>query len=200
MLESMITNPRPTRAECADVANAVLDGTDCVMLSGETANGEYPGEAVRMMANTCVEAESIIDYDGLDFHIRAQTLKKYGYLTAPESICSSAVKSAWDLQATLICVLTETGNSARMIAKYRPNVPIMVLTPSPSVARQCTGYMKNCVSVVLPSTHGAEALLLKAISDAKEKGIVKVGDSVVTVSGSKETTGATNIVRVFLVA
>ncbi|CAE7615660.1 PYK, partial [Symbiodinium microadriaticum] len=95
MLESMISAPRPTRAECADVANAVLDGSDAVMLSGETANGEYPCQAVQMMADTCLEAESMIDYDFVGDKIRHETLKVHGMLSPAESVASSAVKTAY---------------------------------------------------------------------------------------------------------
>ena len=168
-------------------------------VSGETANGDYPGEAIRMMANTCVEAESIIDYDGVDTKIRLDTLAAFGCLSAPESVCSSAVTCAWDLKASLIVVISETGNSARMIAKYRPLAPIYVLTNNAYVARQTTGYMKNCFATALPNTHGSEALCTSAIAECKTKGLVKSGENVVCVYGSKECVGATNMVRIMTV-
>lgn len=192
MLESMITSPRPTRAECADVANAVLDGTDCVMLSGETANGEYPGSAVRMMASTCVEAESVFS----DSTIREKVLSAFGHMSAAESIASSAAKTAFDVKAKLIVVLTETGNTARLIAKYRPSVPVYVVTTAPFAARQCNGYLKNCTSKVVEPAHGVEANISEAIADAKNNGWLVTGDLVVAVFGSKEQPGATNMVRV----
>lgn len=200
MLESMISSPRPTRAECADVANAVLDGTDCVMLSGETANGEFPGQAVRMMASTCAEAESIIQYDQQDAFIRSQVLLSRGAMDATESIASSAVKTAWDVKAKLIVVLTETGTSARLIAKFRPSVRILVLTPQAHVARQCTGYVKNCVCwVIPPGVSGNETIIQAGIAEALAKGWIAPGNLVVSVFGSIEKAGATNMVRVITV-
>merc|ERR1719503_424032 len=128
MLESMVTNPRPTRAECSDVANAVLDGTDCVMLSGETANGEH--------------FEAAVNYDGLYQAVRNSTLAKYGTMTTAESIASSAVKTAIDVGAKAIIVCSESGATARQIAKFRPGMPIIVLTRNGSTARQCYGVVK----------------------------------------------------------
>jgi pyruvate kinase len=200
MLESMIANPRPTRAECADVANAVLDGTDCVMLSGETANGEYPADAVRTMANTCLEAESMIDYDSVYDKIRHDSLRVNGKMSPAESVASSAVKTAYDTDAKMIIVLTETGTSARLIAKYHPGVPILALCPYPDVARQCQGITKNVRSSVLASMVGTESILLKAIETGKELGWCQSGDSVVCVHGSKEcASGSTNLLRVYTV-
>merc|ERR1712048_317073 len=107
MLESMVTMPRPTRAEASDVANAVLDGTDCVMLSGETAAGAFPINAVSIMRRICEEAESVLDYNGLYLNIRMGMLK-FGPMSSAESICSSAVKSTVDSNCPLIIALTET--------------------------------------------------------------------------------------------
>jgi pyruvate kinase len=197
MLESMITNPRPTRAECADVANAVLDGSDCVMLSGETANGEFPNEAVNMMASTCVEAESLIDYDAQYDHIRHKMLANGMVLSPSESIASSAVKTSRDVDAKLIIVLTETGNTARLIAKYRPSRPILALTSHEDIARQMNGYMKNTKARLLPTMGGTEQIISDALKYAVDTGFAATGDSIVVVHGSREATaGSTNFMRV----
>lgn len=201
MLESMITNPRPTRAECADVANAVLDGSDAVMLSGETANGEFPNQAVAMMADTCLEAESMIDYDAVGESIRRSSLLYQGMLSAPESIASSAVKTAYDVKAKALIVLTSSGLTARYVAKYRPQMPILVLTAMGHVARQTQGYLKNCESAILGSMLGTDAILIKAQDMVKRKGWVAPGDKVVCVYGLQEgVTGTTNMMRVIVVS
>merc|ERR1719285_602493 len=114
MLESMVKAPRPTRAEASDVANAVLDGTDCVMLSGETAAGDFPLNAVTIMRRVCEQAEEFIDYRSL-YASTAAGLS----VDSVEALCASAVKAAIDAKAALIVALTETGSTARMLAKYR---------------------------------------------------------------------------------
>lgn len=180
MLESMITNPRPTRAECADVANAVLDGSDCVMLSGETANGEYPNDAVRMMANTCIEAENLINYDSTFEKVRQAHLEKFGQMSAEESLASSAVKTAWDVRASAIIMITSAGNCVRAVSKYRPAVPTFALTAEPWVARQCQGYMKNVHSKVVETAKiPPENLIVSALAEIQGEGWVKSGDKVV---------------------
>jgi len=132
MLESMISAPRPTRAEASDVANAVLDGSDCVMLSGETAGGQYPTEAVSIMAKICVEAESMIDYRKLYADIRYFTPLP---MSTAESVAAAAVSTILDLQIDLCIVLTDTGKIARLVAKYRPKVPILACSVSAPVVR-----------------------------------------------------------------
>lgn len=127
MLESMIKAPRPTRAEASDVANAVLDGTDCVMLSGETANGDYPLNAVTIMAKICCEAEKMIDYKRLFQDLRIYTPQPFA---TSESIASAAVSTVLDLGLDLIIVITDTGKIARQVAKYRPPVPILACSVS----------------------------------------------------------------------
>jgi pyruvate kinase len=132
MLESMIKAPRPTRAEASDVANAVIDGTDCVMLSGETANGDYPLNAVTIMAKICVEAEKMLDYRRLYNDMK---LYSTGSLPTAEAVSSAAVATVLDLNIDLIIVLTDTGKIARYVAKYRPNVPILACSISMPVVR-----------------------------------------------------------------
>src|SRR5271166_2331596 len=134
MLESMIDNPRPTRAEASDVANAIFDGSDSVMLSAETASGRYPREAVAMMARIVVEAESNMG----EFTQRRR--RDRHALSVAETICESIAHAAEDLPMGAIAVFTETGNTARMISKYRPQAPIYAFTPNVSVAQRINLY------------------------------------------------------------
>eukprot|EP00191_Tetraselmis_sp_GSL018_P017116 CAMPEP_0177577978 /NCGR_PEP_ID=MMETSP0419_2-20121207/76_1 /TAXON_ID=582737 /ORGANISM="Tetraselmis sp., Strain GSL018" /LENGTH=622 /DNA_ID=CAMNT_0019066337 /DNA_START=417 /DNA_END=2283 /DNA_ORIENTATION=+ len=140
MLESMGKSPRPTRAEAADVANAVLDGTDCVMLSGETAAGDYPVKAVEVMNSICKEAEASIDYSTLFASILRQAPMPMSPL---ESLASSAVRTAHKVHASLIVVLTRKGETARLVAKYKPVVPILTVAvpmlTSDSLTWTCSG-------------------------------------------------------------
>merc|ERR1711963_783149 len=169
MLESMTGLPRPTRAEASDVANAVLDGTDCVMLSGETAGGKFPINAVSIMRRICEEAEAVTDYESLYLGLRMGTLQKFHKMDAVESVCSSAVKATIDAACPLIVVLTETGHTARSVAKYRPKAPILAICASETTIRQL-----NVVRGVTP------------MLTASFVGMVKSGDSVVAVHGQKE--------------
>lgn len=161
----MTASPTPSRAECTDVANAVLDGTDCVMLSGETAKGQYPVQAVATMARICIEAEgssahtpstgrnrrwwlASLDYPGLYSRLRAATLKP---IHICEAVASSAVETAIDIRASLIIALTDSGYTAKCIAKYRPQARVLAVTARPAVARQLAGlsrYEVFCAQLV----------------------------------------------------
>ena len=183
MLESMIANPRPTRAECSDVANACYDGTDCVMLSGETANGCYFRQAVEIMARTCSEAESSVNFNELHQSVCNSVKKRY-QLNASESLASSAVKTAVDVGAKAIIVYSESGATARRVAKFRPGVPVAVLTPSARVARQCFGMLKGCYAYVVDSLEDTENLNMEVMRECRIAGIAKVGDPVVILCGT----------------
>lgn len=196
MLESMIVNPRPTRAECSDVANAVLDGTDCVMLSGETANGEHPIAAVTIMGRTCVEAEGSVNFDSLYQAVRNSTLGRYGFINTSESIASSAVKTAIDVKAKAIIVMSESGNTARQVAKFRPGMPVKVVTTSPQVARQCYGSLKGCSAYVVDSMEHEDEGTKQCMEELKAAGKASPGDSVVIVHGTVAKAGATNTMKI----
>jgi pyruvate kinase len=196
MLESMITNPRPTRAECSDVANAVLDGTDCVMLSGETANGEHPTAAVHIMSYTCCEAEGAQDTTMLYQAVLNSTLSQYGTLSISESIASSAVKTAVDINAKAIIVCSESGTTATQIAKFRPGRPIHVLTSSERVARQVYGLLRSCNAEIMAHMGDMHSHIDKYIEDFKNSGQAQAGDPFVVVTGTITQKGATNLMRV----
>jgi pyruvate kinase len=196
MLESMITNPRPTRAECSDVANAVLDGTDCVMLSGETANGEHPTAAVKIMAETCCEAESAVNFDSLYQAVRNSSLSLYGNLSTSESIASSAVKTAIDINAKAVIVCSESGATALQVAKFRSGRPVVVLTSSDRVARQVYGVMKGCDARVLESLESTDKIVNEVVVGMVKAGKACAGDAIVVVHGQSTRVGATNTMRI----
>ena len=183
MLESMTFNPRPTRAEASDVANAVLDGADCVMLSGETAKGSYPKEAVSTMAQVCLEAEAAIFYKAMASDI---DLVQPMPTDMADSIANACVNAATHHEAVLIITLTSTGTSPRLISKYRPRCPIMVIARDPNIGAACNLH-RGCIPfhypVPKPATTGEVALDVEerfafAIKVATEQGLCKVGDTV----------------------
>ena len=141
MLESMIGNPRPTRAEMTDVANAVLDGVDAVMLSGETANGDFPDAAVSTMAAIMQNAEQLVETQRLFKFIRNRTPKP---MSDAESICNSAVQTAIDIKARAILVLTSSGRAAGLVSEYRPRQPVFVMTDNPTLAASCRSRFGQC--------------------------------------------------------
>ncbi|BAM81868.1 pyruvate kinase I [Cyanidioschyzon merolae strain 10D] len=197
MLDSMIKNPRPTRAEVSDVANAVFDGTDCVMLSGETAKGLYPVQAVQTMVNICMEAERALDHAAVFQAIR--NFARSHELSVTEAIASSAVKAAYDLKATMILCLSETGRTARLVCKYRPSCPCLVLTSNELTARQCL-LSRDCFPVVVGSMIGTESLIARGLQTARASGIVATGDLVILISGMREgVSGSTNLLRIITV-
>lgn len=196
MLESMTTNPRPTRAECSDVANAVLDGTDCVMLSGETAGGEHPRAAVKIMSETCTEAECAVDFNVLYQAVRNSSLKAHGKMTRSESIASSAVKTSIDLNAKAIIVCSESGLTAQQVAKFRPGGPVVVLTTSERVACQSFGVLKGCDAVVVPTLEHLETVVTQTINKLVKDGKASPGNPIVVVQGTNAIAGSTNTMRI----
>src|SRR5690606_28530602 len=131
MLESMVSLPRPTRAEASDVANAILDGTDAVMLSAESAVGQYPVQAVQMMARIARRTERTLDHFAIMRRMQADS-----DITVPDAISRATVSAAAELGAAAILTATQSGYSARMVSKYRPRAPIVAVTPHARVVRR----------------------------------------------------------------
>jgi len=183
MLESMINNPRPTRAECSDVANAVYDGTDAVMLSGETANGPYFEQAIQVMARTCVEAESSRNYNNLFQAIKNSIEKEKGALSAGESLASSAVKTAIDIQAKLIVIMSKNGKMANYVSKFRPGVGALMLTPNLTAARQFSGLMLGMHTIQVDSLENWEELVEETCHELLHSSMMQKGDKIVIISG-----------------
>jgi pyruvate kinase len=207
MLESMTSALTPTRAEASDVANAVLDGTDCLMLNTETSLGRYPVETVSMMSDICREAEGTIDHVKQSAELREEQLKREqasgtagsSGVSVTEAIASSSVRATFDLHAAVIIVLTETGTTARLVAKYRPHIPIITVTSSEQTARQSL-VTRGLFPLLVGSMLGSENLIPRVLLAATRLGMCKAGDLAVVTSGSREATaGATNDMKVITV-
>jgi pyruvate kinase len=193
MLESMTTNPRPTRAEASDVANAILDGTDAIMLSGETAGGDYPVEAVETMARIAERTERALSYREI---IESAGVERH---KTTEAIAHATVQLAYELGAKLIITPTTSGYTTRMVSKYRPKAEIFAFTDSEQVARHLN--LRWGVEPAASSSpwKDAEEMADMAAAAAKERGLVAAGDRTVVTSGIRLGEGNTNAIRVYTV-
>lgn len=192
MLDSMIKNPRPTRAETTDVANAIYDGTTAIMLSGETANGAYPLEAVQTMARIAERAEASIDYNA---RMREDDTTLFQQDTT-SSICHATCSIAAELNAAAIITVTMSGFTSSMIARYKPSCQIISCTTSRLVWRQMN-LQWGVKPLLIPQENTAEDLFREAVVAASEAGYVKKGDRVVLTAGMPlGVSGNTNMLRI----
>ena len=194
MLESMITNPRPTRAEASDVANAIFDGSDAIMLSGETAAGHYPVEALQTMAKIAIRTEAGLNYSNI--------LLSRGLSVQPTTtgaVSHATVQMAHELGAAAILTSTESGYTPRMVSQYRPQATIVAVTPREKTARRMQ-LLWGVYPVIGPTSTDTDSMVNNAIKGALSTGIVKDGDLVVITAGVPSgLAGTTNMIRVHVV-
>lgn len=191
MLDSMQRNPRPTRAEASDVANAIFDGTDAIMLSGETAAGKYPIESVMTMARIAERAEAALEHR--EIFIRQSNAQQ---TTVTEAISQAVANSALDLNARAILTATESGYTARMVSKYRPKAPIIAVTPSDQVLRRLS-LVWGVVPVKGEMCASTDQLFELAVDASVKAGHVALGDTVVITAGVPVgRSGTTNLIKV----
>ena len=195
MLESMIYRPRPTRAETNDVANAVLDGSSAVMLSGETAAGGYPLQAVRTMANitSMIEQSEVFKREVMNQILGMDMLRKQ---TVTEAVGLATRDLAISVKASYITCFTHSGSTARLIAKFRPSVPILAFSPNKSVVQYlCLSW--GVTPILIDELESVDELLLFAPEYLKKNGLVKTGDAVVITAGVPVgSSGKTNMIKV----
>lgn len=194
MLDSMIRNPRPTRAEASDIANAIFDGTDAIMLSGESANGKYPVEAAKTMARIAQAAEEKLNYDAI-----LNSKKEQHVQNVPNAISLATCTTAAELNASAIITATQSGHSARMVSKYRPACPIIAVTPNPKVARSLA-LNWGVLPISAPKMHSTDELIEKSVAISLNSGFVEKGDLVVIAAGIPVSyAGSTNMMKVHVV-
>ncbi|GAA0177600.1 pyruvate kinase [Clostridium sediminicola] len=194
MLDSMMRNPRPTRAEASDIANAILDGTDAIMLSGETANGKYPIVAAETMSNIAKTAEKRIDYKSV---LKRKVVEFQANVSS--AISFATCTTAQELNAAAVVTATQTGNTARMVSKYRPQAPVIAVTPSERVARSLA-LNWGVYPLLAKMVYSTDALISESVDKAVEAGIVKNGDLVVVAAGIPvQYSGTTNMLKVHIV-
>ncbi len=193
MLESMIENPRPTRAEASDVANAIFDGTDAVMLSGETASGRYPRDAVAMMGKIVVQAEA-----SMAESVQPKRRRGPRVLSIAETICESVAHAAEELHMEAIASFTDTGTTVRLISKYRPKAAIFGFSHSITVCNRMN-LLWGVFPLHHPPAQTVEAMVNGAEQSLVKRGLLKVGDVVGVVGGTKMSTGSTNFMRLHVI-
>jgi pyruvate kinase len=189
MLESMVASPRPTRAEASDVANAIFDGTDAVMLSQETAIGQYPVESVATMARIAREAEATP-------YLSAPPPPAVGKLDVPATVCRAAVQMATDLGARAIVAFTESGATARYVSRFRPRTPILGLTTSEAARRRMALFWGVETATPLGIGTQVRGMIDEADERVVREGLLAPGDLIVVVAGSPGGRGGTNRVLV----
>ncbi len=194
MLESMISNPRPTRAEVSDVANAIFDGTDAVMLSGETAVGKYPEEAVEIMAQIITAAETQPRYSAETFpHPKGEE-------SIPDAIAQAAVQAAERLRARAIVAFTQSGATALLVSKYRPTIPIIAFTPHQEICQMMPLYWGVYPQIMKPITN-TDLLIEKVEKNLLQKGIGHRGDIIVLLMGAPiYKKGTTNLLKILKIS
>ncbi len=191
MLESMIDSPRPTRAETTDVANAIFDGTDAVMLSAETSIGKFPVQSVKMMASIARAVERKLPYEQILAERRSWLVRE-----TDELISYSACQSAYSLQAAAIVAFTQSGSTAMRVSKYRPGVPILALTPDKAVSGRLLLYW-GVRSYQITEPASVDELFAMGARLAMEKGVAKAGDLIIITAGVPiGESGSTNMLKV----
>lgn len=194
MMDSMIRNPRPTRAEVADVANAIYDGTDVIMLSGETASGKYPVEAVTMMVDIAKATEASLNYDQI---LKERSRVKDAGIT--NAIGHATCTSAQGLKATAILTPTATGYTAQVVSKFRPRAPILAFTSTEQVARHLS-LAWGVTPIVTEPVDSEMDVFLDAINKSVKKGYIADGDTIVITAGAPVGVGGmTNMLRIHIV-
>ncbi|MGL4989580.1 MAG: pyruvate kinase [Sarcina sp.] len=192
MLDSMMRNPRPTRAEVSDVANAILDGTDAIMLSGESANGDWPLEAVQTMATIAEETEKSLSYE-------MATSKAKNHIPAIAGVISrAACNAANELDAAAIISATKSGATASRLSQCRPVCPIVAVTSNERVAKRLALFY-GVMPVVAQEMNSSDEIMTKTVEISKEQGFVKAGDTVVIAAGLANEVGATDLLKVSVV-
>lgn len=194
MLESMIDNPRPTRAEASDVANAIYDGTDAVMLSGESAAGKYPVEAVAMMAKIVSETEEQIRLDPPTVTRARRTTS----LSVAETICECMAHAAEDLDLSAVAIFTESGSTVRLLSKYRPEPPIYALSPYQKVINR-TMLLWGTYPILCERFNDTDKLVNVAEEILEQSGYVQKRQVVGIVAGTRTRSGATNFMRLHMI-
>lgn len=192
MLESMTVHPRPTRAEASDVANAIFDGSDALMLSAETAVGRYPSEATRMMARIVAAAEASPRYGWYTRQRRASE----ELLRVPEALCETVAHMAEQLNLRAIAVFTQSGSSARLVSKYRPRVPIYAFSPVPQILRRTALYW-GVHPVLMPRVQSTERMVEGAARLLRARRVARPGDLIAVIAGTPiARRGTTNLLKV----